>query len=173
MNLNPSFNTRLFWKYVRNASLLIALVTFSGAGFDYWQGLRSLGWQTVNGNISKNELKYLPYMRGQDRNVLESYAVLNFEYEYQVNGRSKLGHRIRMIDDQSENLQHYEQMKAKYPIGSKVNVYYDPRDPNRSCLVPGPNYENTLGLVVFGAIILGCSGATHFVSKLGQKLESE
>jgi hypothetical protein len=74
-------------------------------------------------------------------------------YQYNVNGVGYEGTRLRFggANPFSRTLASAE--IPAYPASGEIRVYYDPRKPERACLVPGPN-DGTFALPVL-LFILG------------------
>jgi hypothetical protein len=67
------------------------------------------------------------------------YEIRNFAnvvYEYDVRGRKVRGNRVSIGDDLG-NFQ-VEETLARYPVGTPVTVYYNPRDPKEAVLERDP-----------------------------------
>jgi hypothetical protein len=74
---------------------------------------------------------------------------IRITYEYKVDGRSFSGERLRF----SRRLGGRTQVQAKqallsYVPGGPVNVHFDPADPARSVILPGPDLRAWFGLFV-------------------------
>lgn len=62
-----------------------------------------------------------------------------FIYRYAVAGRAYVGKRFDFFADTTAFRRHVaEAIIAERPVGAKVPVYYDPRDPGRSVLLRQP-----------------------------------
>jgi hypothetical protein len=69
-------------------------------------------------------------------------------YTYEVNGRQYTGDRVRLGVIVSATLPGWaKRMAAQYPVGSEVEVYYNPQDPGESVLHPHSRLHYLLWLV--------------------------
>lgn len=64
-----------------------------------------------------------------------TYTV-DIAYEYSVGERTYLGSRISAFAASSSNKTVWERLADRYPVGSTVEVHYDPTDPQQSVLNP-------------------------------------
>lgn len=48
------------------------------------------------------------------------------------------------------------ELKKKLPVGGRLTVYYDERDPNRSTMRRGPRWDSAL-MIAFGIAFGGCA----------------
>ncbi len=114
------------------------------------------GWEKAEGKIIGACIRDLPVPESKTRDYLTPDIV----YEYAArSGKSYFSNRFSYIDTSlfpriSENYQagSYENVKAflsKYPVGKKVEVFYDPRHPSEAVLDRG------LKMPVFVPLISG------------------
>lgn len=104
-------------------------------------GLRSKNWPVTDGEVivSKSE-KLTPVETGMIINryravILYKYTVNEFSYTSDVVSCSELAFHI--FNRGLRGSKGVEHLTIKYPLGSKVTVYYDPNYPARSVLEPG------------------------------------
>lgn len=80
-------------------------------------------------------------------------------YRYDVAGKTHTADRIRFAIDSSYSRSQVEQIADRYPVGQAVEVYYEPADPSRACLQPGPWHAGLsrtatgLGLLAIAAVL--------------------
>jgi len=168
-----STDSALLLRLVRVVLLLLAGSIFCGAWFEHSIGEQSFRWSKTEGTIQQAEIKYLGRLRGANGFLRNRASVLVLAYEYRVEGKLETGYRIRLYNEQPISDSDLQQVLNTYPVGSTVTVYFDPRHPSQSCLIPGPNYQNISRLVAGAGILLAMGIGSLFVGKLGQKLESE
>ncbi len=117
---------------------------------------KCVGWEKVEGEIIGAYIRDLPVPESKTRNHLTPDIV----YEYAAkSGKSYFSNRFSYIDTSlfpriSENYHagSYEDVKdflSKYPVGAKVEVFYDPRHPSEAVLDKG------LKMPVFVPLISG------------------
>ena len=118
------------------AAVFLLLAAGSAQGIFHWlRKARAMShWPTVTGRISS------------------SWAVLEGEsikYDYHVDGRTYVGHRVCWSPGGSSTADATAQELAeKYPPGRDVTVYYDPKHPSTAVLEPR-NMRNALVSILF------------------------
>lgn len=77
------------------------------------------------------------------------YDVL-FEYRYEVNGLSLIGNRYRfnMAPKPSGDAARAERLAADHPVGSEVDVFYNPRNPTDAVLAQGVSGQDLALILV-------------------------
>jgi hypothetical protein len=125
-----------------------------GAVRDAWRGAGTRGCSTAPGRILACEVTD----DGDDEG--KSYAA-EIAYGFAVAGGHHVGDRVRY--GRSTGLwrrKSAEAIAARYPVGTAVNVAYDPLDPGRCVLEPGVHVGDCLTRAVYGAV--GCAIVTAF-----------
>jgi hypothetical protein len=101
-----------------------------------WQVREARGWPQAPGKVvtSVAELRDVKVFDDdrEEGSRLESRNFANVTYEYSVGGRKLRNNRISIGEDLG-NLEVAEKL-AKYPAGSIVTVYYNPRHPDQAVL---------------------------------------
>lgn len=72
----------------------------------------------------------------------KQYATIG--YSFIVKGEKKIGFQISAKDTNISN----EELLTKYPVGKKVEVYYDPDNPENSLLEPGYSWQRYQAFVL-------------------------
>jgi len=75
-----------------------------------------------------------------------TYTV-DIAYEYSVGERTYLGSRISAFAASSSNKTVWERLADRYPVGSTVEVHYDPAQPECSVLDPTSPYLHPLMII--------------------------
>ena len=100
------------------ALLLVAFVR------DLAQFPRSITWPVTAGEVRES------------RYIQEDTFSIDFEYTYAVDGVEYEGSRITFFQYAVfANSYQNEQFIRAHPVGTRVDVYYDPRDPSQSVLM--------------------------------------
>lgn len=119
--------------FVVGIILLIGLTAWGAfATWFAWLGLRCRYWPTVECEIlevSENEI--------HTRN--SSYWRPYVYYKFAINGQQHLGSTISYRLHIQTNSKAARTLIAPYTVGSKYPVFYDPSNPKRSVLKPGPS----------------------------------
>jgi hypothetical protein len=81
------------------------------------------------------------------------------EYEYTVGSQTYTGDTICIGGELNTSFpKRAEERCQRYPVGSEVNVYYDPLDPERSCLEQKGEgsvlmYAASAAFIIFGLLL--------------------
>ena len=112
-------------------SAISALVGLIVAGFgvrSYQRARASTAWPFAEGTIT--ESKVVP---GSEGTLHPRIA-----YEYRVNGQSYQGARLNVAHKNFGTTGTYAQTRVdRYPMGARVQVFYNPAKPAQSALEPG------------------------------------
>lgn len=111
--------------------LIVFGLVFGGVGYyRYKAGRASSGWPVVRGKIN--------YARVQSRrtNNRTDYTA-SIRYSYSINGTSYTGNEITASDKNFKTRSRADAALRPYPVGSEVDVYYNPSKPQQSVLETG------------------------------------
>jgi uncharacterized protein DUF3592 len=131
--------------------ILTALMFFSGVFglLQYRRDLQTAKWPSVQGVILYAQTRQC-YFRGSPAGLLPEVA-----YKYVVDGREWIGTRIDIKNNCAFD-QAVKNYVAKFPVHSKILVFYEPTSPGESLLHPGPGREQT-DLFHLAEILVGLS----------------
>jgi hypothetical protein len=147
---------------MRYVSLLIAaffgLGVYSIISHDS-AGRNSLSWPTTTGKILKTKI----YERTDTVVVVGSTDYYVYvKYVYSVDGKEYTSSKVRFTEPSSfMDLKDAQRERAKFPVNKEVDVYYNPDNPESSCLEPGGSNilitvaEVFMMLIVVGICIFG------------------
>ena len=141
--------------------VIIALAAIFGA-ISYWYGWRTMKknkvaakWPTVPGVIISAELdSYVKYDDDGDASTMYTPLIT---YEYEVEGNVHTNNRVRVRAFVATNMQSVSSKKLDdYPVGSAVEVHYDPFNPDDALLEIDPSKINIPMIIgiVCGVIVL-------------------
>ena len=121
-----------------------------------FQGVTSSQWPFVFGELESTDLKEVIYEgRDSDGTVdLASAWVVNFRYSYSVSDRKYDGSRVTYSDGINKTSRALRKLQKKYQGKSLIQVYYNPKNPDESVLVPGLNIFNFTPLITSVLFIL-------------------
>lgn len=130
-------------------SLGILLIDCS-VGYQTFKQFQSGKFPSVTGTITHSELQTHTSRRG------EIYYDVIIDYVYKVGGKTFTGDRLTF----SENGPPVSQptVVSSHPIGSSVQVYYNPNNPDESLLYPGAVTDDlgwVIGLTPFNVVVIG------------------
>ena len=104
----------------------------------------TLTWPTVPGEITASKVK----KRHDSENGTVEYP--HISYTYEVNGKKH--HSSNIMAGGELGGMNVESTLARYPLGLKVTVYYDPQNPKDAVLEPG-NKTISKGLWLMLALV--------------------
>lgn len=118
------------------------------------------GWTVADGQVINRQAKR---SRGHQR----QYEIL-VTYEYTVDGRRYTGRRhtfaIASVERVSANSISQALERAGFPVGQKVRVFYNPKDPSKAVLNP---HIGTGSKLMYVAVI-GFSGLGFLAAVFGK-----
>jgi hypothetical protein len=97
-----------------------------GAWLDYWRAEQSKSWPAVTGRMLVSEVSVR--LGKGPRNLPD------VSYEYEVDGSRYESSRIRFGQGRTRFRAQAEELVGRYPVGSEVEVRYNPADPGVAVL---------------------------------------
>jgi len=88
-------------------------------------GRRSSQWPFIRGIIVASELRHT----NDDTSV-------HIAYEYSISGKTYTSNLVSYSGLANASVER-DALISRYPVGTKVSVYYDPSNPSRAVLQPG------------------------------------
>ncbi|MCM8538379.1 MAG: DUF3592 domain-containing protein [Lentisphaeraceae bacterium] len=121
-------------------------------------GKESPSWPTVNGTVTRSKVKFSS--NGYFPSIMYRYTIDGKEYE-------TFGIDYGRIVEGSQAHAFAKNIVKRFPLGSQVDVYYDPLDPGESVLIPGGTSASWF-IVAFGGvfIFIGLLVPISFVRKM-------
>ena len=144
--LNPKVGLYVF--------LTFALLMLCQGLYDAYGCVRSSAWPHTNGTITKSSM-FRARKKGWTPIV---------EYSYSVGEQHMTSRRIRYGAFSSRATK--REVVARFKENTVVSVYYDPDNPTKSVLIPGPHS----GLWTYPLLALAFSGAGCFFGLLLPKI---
>jgi hypothetical protein len=151
------------WVVVAVGAVMVLMGGIFGAvAYDnYRDGEATKAWPSTSGqiltaNVDEEERRD----RDSDGRIRTRYTYTpRISYAYTIQGVEYTGHRIRADDSGGDRDKAFDTIND-FPVGSIVNVYYDPSDPGSSVLKQG---ADPVAVWVFGGVggvfmILGLVG---------------
>jgi len=138
-----------------------------------WRGLQSRSWPTTAGTIVY--AGWQSYQRsgayiGPNYNAAPFLHQPDIHYRYEVNGRVYEGSRVSLHDHRDGNLGNVKAIVERYPVGSAIEVYFDPSEPSQAILEPGVAWFNVLFLGMGVVFVLVGFGLGWAAVKVRQRL---
>ncbi len=146
----------MFATIVMSAGLIMALTGAVGA----WRGMITQSWPTVPATLLTNaletaeETRAIPMtdrLRGGIKETVET-ETLALAYRYTVDGVPFEGHKLEPWDFGLPGQAKTRAVAALGP-GATHPVSYDPQDPRRAYLKPGPS-TTSMTLLMVGGVLL-------------------
>ncbi|WP_162459019.1 DUF3137 domain-containing protein [Desulfosarcina ovata] len=126
--------------------IVIAVFSYSA----YQTSLASKSWPTVSGSIIQSEIKKRTSTSGEGTNkkkTVKEYP--NVTYQYLIDGKTYKSGKLSFSSTGNA-----KQVVARYPVGKRVPVYYNPEKPKQAVLIPGGAKFNYVPYFFSGFFIL-------------------
>lgn len=120
---------------LRYLYLLIAIggLTYAGLGFiSLSEATLNERWPTVEGQVVSNSVDEFERKRN-DGTILKTYKA-SVGYRYEIDGKFYLSSELSLHPSERTIKGVAETEMEPYPLGAKVKVYYNPKDPNQAAL---------------------------------------
>ena len=118
----------------------------------YQKAVASQRWPSVTGQLTEVLLWGSRNLGGQIKEVEK----LNVEYNYQINGQNYTGTLPAFYTVMyPETLEFANQ----HPVNSDIKIYYNPKNPSESVLIPGPRKDKPYSDLILGflGVIIGAA----------------
>ncbi|OPX41020.1 MAG: hypothetical protein DRG82_01810 [Deltaproteobacteria bacterium] len=160
----PTTSSRAKAKSRRDLGILTLAMFASGIFLLAWGGYELKGaqessnWPSTQGTIISSRVSKQTRRDSKTRrNVITYYPRVQFKYT--VNGRPYTSNRIEFGGTSGGMERVAKRVVNRYPSGKKVNVYYNPKDPQYAILEAGFTWSGLfifLGGIVFFAVGIIC-----------------
>lgn len=119
-------------------SLIFAIIFGALFGYDLVLGLWSTRWPRTKATILQATMP--PSLAAKQKVVVG--------YTYQIDGKTFNSCRISYPNPRGKTR---DDLAREFPEGSAVEIYYNPKSANHSCLFPGykPNAMSVLFFIIF------------------------
>lgn len=134
--------------------VLIALFLFVWAMRGRRKAMAARNWPTTMGRVLSAEVETRRSHSSEGGYSTAYYP--NVLYEYQVDGRPYRSNQFYVAMPVGlGNYAKVHQQVINYPVGSMVEVYYNPEDPSQAALVPSaPSSKVLIWVVILIVVIL-------------------
>lgn len=155
-------------KYVLIIVGLILLAV--GVGVTVWgiavvrNAMASSSWPTVTGTVTASDVERQRSRSGTRRNRRKTSYRANVAYEYSVDETKYASDQVSFGEYASSNPNFAQQIVNRYPKGKRVEVHYDPQQPEVAVLEPGASWSSFFPLG-FG-LIFSVVGAALCITAL-------
>jgi hypothetical protein len=119
---------------------------------DYYKQFQSRNFPSVTGTITQSKLESHTTKKGQ------TYYEAVINYQYKVGDQTFHGDKLVFGEYESAHLPNDATTINSHPVGSEVQVYYNPGNPNEALLYPGindPDLAPVLFLTPFNMVMIG------------------
>lgn len=133
-------------------------------GTNFYLGLASMSWPSAEGQVKVSRI---------DRTISTSPGPV-LVYSYQVGDRRYRSSRIQFksLEAQSSSEAAVQALLDQYPVGSRVEVYFDPAKPSRAVLRRGPHFGPFLGVLAIALVFILPGIATVYLGIRGFRKRS-
>jgi hypothetical protein len=125
------------------------------AGQHMWRaGRETRSYTRTRGRVVRAEVEEVP--RVSEEGGTQFRPVVRYSFE--ARGRTYESGRIAIgapAGPDTSDAQEARRLVERYPAGAEVDVWFDPRDPRRSVLVPGIPASDVVVAVVLGLALVG------------------
>ena len=129
----------------------------------YVMSYSTSSWSQVQGTIIESKFRIDDHRGGENSNVHYSTFI---KYKYSISGKTYVGNRLQTFRFATPNKDNVLATCEQYKVGTGVAVYYDPKHPEKSVLIPGtPKGTWTLIFTGMIAISIGAGGTFLIVRK--------
>ena len=139
------------------ASCFVLVGLLTGAFFfvRITQAAGSKSWPWAMGELESAALRDVVYHGREVEGGADqaSARVVNFRYRYQVKGENYTGTRVTFSDGVNKTGGALKKLQDQYQGKSKIKVFYNPRKPQQSVLVPGLSIFNFTPLITSSLFI--------------------
>ena len=80
--------------------------------------------------------------------------VVNFRYRYNVDDTPYVGTRVTYSDGINKTMRALRTLQSKYQGATQIQVFYNPKKPSQSVLVPGLSIFNFTPLITSSLFVL-------------------
>lgn len=133
------------------------IVFLALGGYEFWQGSKTKDWPAAHGRIIESGIETKsrssrPHGRTSRR---DTDYIVRIRYFYEVSGQRIEGNRLQYGNKSHGKRSSAEQEQSLYPAGKEVQVFYDPKNPQRSVLLKGSGTTWLAMGLGFMALVLG------------------
>ncbi len=114
-------------------------------------------WPTTTGQITSSCVEAAHKETIENTTFIEGPYTPDISYTYVVDGKKYISNRVDFKADSGRPQIDADVLVQDYPLGEKVDVYYQPGDPANSVLRPGVvSWLWKLPRFGFGLVVAGC-----------------
>lgn len=138
----------------------ISIFTLGVFVYAIWKGRQSLSWPCVDGVITTSKIQREWKWCGSNKTLFITALI---SYKYSVNDKLYYNDKINISEVYDSGGTEAKRVTLKYPVDTKVKVFYSPNDPKIAYLEPG--YGNIAGFIFLGfiSIISAACGILMFL----------
>jgi hypothetical protein len=133
--------------------------------FKYQEAQESISWPRTDGIVKSSSVR-------NDLDSKQNGYTPNVVYEYKVANVTYTSDRMELNTAPTNNKSAVRVLVHKYPVGSKVTVYYNPEDPSKALLSPGGISNGLTSIIVGLTLAVGC-GIAFFKMYIGRSIAQD
>mgnify|MGYP000229217956 FL=1 len=131
--------------------VFIGLLSASFFFYRIYQAAASRFWPVAVGELLSSDIKESIF---HSREGNRFSMVLDFKYHYSVDNNQISGTRVTYTDGINKSLRAKKKLKKKFEGKKRVKVYYNPKNPHQSVLIPGVGLFNFTPLITSTLFVL-------------------
>ena len=112
------------------------------ASKNYILGKLSNDWPKTEGKIIRSGSGFI------DTDTMQKEYFLNIQYHYSVEGKDFTSCRISFKYLSRRTKEAIQEILNRYPLGKKIDVYYNPRRPQMAILEPGTSIKSFIHIML-------------------------
>jgi hypothetical protein len=114
-------------------------------------------WPRTDGTIVACDVTWRDVVGAGDAVEVIRMGHVDVAYEYVVDGVPQRGTRLRAHDPKLLHAKECEALRARFPVGAKVDVFHDPSNPTQSVLdrTSGFGFVGVVFLLLGAALLAG------------------
>ena len=124
-------------------SIGFGLLIISSIGYLYFSSRSMNVWQVTQGIITKSNIKRSGATFSPD-----------VQYQYSVLGTEHIGMNVTITLKQTYKLKVAQDWIDQYPVGKKVDIFYNPKTPRMAVLEKGFSIKSALVLIGVALLVI-------------------
>lgn len=138
--------------------LAIWLGSFAFSAKKFIRGRASMSWPTTIASVYSSDIE-----EKSGRNGLTFYSPL-IEYQYSINNKPYQSSIFTFMGTSGFTREYALKYQSMYPVGSEIEVYYNPINPEISVIVPGVHWGQYASMVLITILLFGIANIVEILN---------
>lgn len=146
-------------KVLTYITIILAASFVAGA---LWKFFDTRNWTEALGVINHIEINedYNRPISSMSSNKRFTDYIIELEYEFNYKNKKYIGSQIYpLVPNVYSEKEHAEEILNKYNVDTSVSIYFNPNNPNDSCLITSKN-TSSVKVIIITFILLLCAAST-------------